>query len=154
MKIFGHQQPIFAKFSYEKFMRIFLCQNQFLKFNIFGQGHSGSDEKWMSSLQKTIIFSEKYFLRIFFDPKTGFWKFTFVGKVILHMPIKFEQARMKNEGGVRENVKWTYNDNDNERQRTTDTGCDWCYHHCGIYTAVLKNKNFKILTHLQRTLTA
>ena len=34
------------------------------------------------------------------------------------MPIKFEQARMKNEGGVRENVKWTYNDNAiaNERQ--------------------------------------
>ena len=37
------------------------------------------------------------------------------------MPIKFEQARMKNEGGVRENVKLTYDDNDdndnnNERQ--------------------------------------
>ena len=30
-----------------------------------------------------------------------------MGKVILHMPIKFEQARMKNEGGVRENVNWT-----------------------------------------------
>ena len=92
------------------FKKIFGPQNPFLKIYIFGQGHSahackiwaGSDEKWMSSSQKTIIFSEKYFLRIFFDPKTGFWKFTFVGKVILHMPIKFEQARMKNEGGVRE----------------------------------------------------
>ena len=73
MKIFGHQQPIFAKFSYEKFMRIFLCQNQYLKFNIFGQGNSahahvskfwaGSDEKWMSSLQKTAIFQN--FFEIF-----------------------------------------------------------------------------------------
>ena len=118
-----------------------------MKIYIFGQGHSahackiwaGSDEKWMSSSQKTIIFSEKYFLRIFFDPKTGFWKFTFVGKVILHMPIKFEQARMKNEGGVRENVKWTHKRQTHNTQPTTDTGCDWCYHHCGIYTAVLKN---------------
>ena len=89
-----------------------------MKIYVFGQSHSahackiwtGSDEKWMSSSQKTIIFSEKYFLRIFFDPKTGFWKFTIVGKVILHMPIKFEQDWMKIEGGVRENVKLTYNE--------------------------------------------
>ena len=33
------------------------------------------------------------------------------------MPIKFEQARMKNEGGVRENVKWTH---DKQRQTTND----------------------------------
>ena len=32
------------------------------------------------------------------------------------MPIKFEQARMKNEGGVRENVKWTHDD---KRRRQT-----------------------------------
>ena len=103
-----------------------------MKIYVFGQGHSahackiwaGSDEKWMSSSQKTIIFSEKYFLRIFFDPKTGFWKFTFVGKVILHMPIKFEQARMKNEGGVRENVKWTYNE---RQQRTTTNDRHWVW---------------------------
>ena len=54
------------------------------------------------------------------DPKTYFWKFKFLGKVILHMPVKFEQAGMKNEWGVRENVKLTYDDNDdndnNERQ--------------------------------------
>ena len=33
------------------------------------------------------------------------------------MPIKFEQARMKNEGGVRENVKWTHND---DKRQTND----------------------------------
>ena len=32
------------------------------------------------------------------------------------MPVKFEQARMKNEGGVRENVKLTYDNDNNERQ--------------------------------------
>ena len=32
------------------------------------------------------------------------------------MPVKFEQARMKNEGGVRENVKWTH---DNDKRHTT-----------------------------------
>ena len=36
------------------------------------------------------------------------------------MPIKFEQARMKNEGGVRENVKWTYNDNERQTLGVTD----------------------------------
>ena len=99
-----------VEFSHKKLWKLLNPESFFLKIYRFGQGHfphackiwAGSDEKWMSSSQKTIIFSEKYFLRFFFDPKTGFWKFTFVGKVILHMPIKFEQARMKNEGGVRE----------------------------------------------------
>ena len=35
------------------------------------------------------------------DPKTRFWKFMFLGKVILHMSIKFEHDRMKNEWEVR-----------------------------------------------------
>ena len=37
------------------------------------------------------------------------------------MPIKFEQARMKNEGGVRENVKWTHTRetrNENDTRQT------------------------------------
>ena len=110
------------------FKKIFGPQNPFLKIYVFGQGHSahackiwaGSDEKWMSSSQKTIIFSEKYFLKIFFDPKTGFWKFTIVGKVILHMPIKFEQARMKNEWGVRKNVKWTSDKRQTTHKRHTN----------------------------------
>ena len=34
------------------------------------------------------------------------------------MPIKFEQARMKNEGGVRENVKWTYTVTTNDKRQT------------------------------------
>ena len=54
------------------------------------------------------------------DPKTHFWKFTFLGKVILHMPIKFEQDWMKNEGGVHENV----NLHTHDTQTTTDTGGD------------------------------
>ena len=37
------------------------------------------------------------------------------------MPIKFEQARMKNEGGVRENVKWTYTRERNEKETRNDT---------------------------------
>ena len=36
------------------------------------------------------------------------------------MPIKFEQARMKNEGGVRENVKWTYTRHTNDKRQTTN----------------------------------
>ena len=35
------------------------------------------------------------------------------------MPIKFEEARMKNEGGVREKVKWTYTRERNEKRETT-----------------------------------
>ena len=36
------------------------------------------------------------------------------------MPIKFEQDWMKNEGGVRENVKWTHTRHTNDTQ-TNDT---------------------------------
>ena len=96
-------------FHKKNFKKIFGPQNPFLKIYLFGQGHSthackiwaGSVEKWMSSSQKTVIFSEKKFSRKFLDPKTHFWKLTFLGKVILHMPVKFEQAQMRNEWVVR-----------------------------------------------------
>ena len=43
-----------------------------------------------------------------------------MGKAILHMPLKFEQARMKNEGVVRENVKWTHTRQTNAKRQTTN----------------------------------
>ena len=52
-------------------------------------------------VRKNGHFFHKKIARKFLDPKTHFWKFTFLGKVILHMPVKFEQARMKNEWVVR-----------------------------------------------------
>ena len=87
------------------FQKILLPQNPFLKTYMFGQGYSAhackiwawSDAKWKSILRKTVIFTENKFFWKFLDPKTSFWKFMFLGKVILHMPIKFEQDRMKNE---------------------------------------------------------
>jgi len=62
--VVGKKRSFFQKNNFKK---IFGPQNPFLRICIFGQGHSahacniwaGSDEKWMSSLQKTVIFSEK-----------------------------------------------------------------------------------------------
>ena len=53
---------------------------------------------------KTVIFSEKNF-----GPKTHLWKFTYLGKDILQMPIDFEHDRMKNEWEIRKNGQFFRN---------------------------------------------
>ena len=55
--------------------------------------------EWVNRKKRS--FFTKKILRKFLDPKTHFWKLTFLGKVILHMPVKFEQAQMRNEWVVR-----------------------------------------------------
>ena len=85
---------------------------QSLKFTFYGKvilhmpikfEHDRMKSKWLVR-EKRSFFSEKNFLGKFLDPKTHFWKFTFLGKVIQHMHVKFEHHGKINKWVVRK--KW------------------------------------------------
>ena len=89
------KQPFFRIF-----FEIFGPQNPILTFYHFWWDHSAHAckiwtvlvKKWTGSLQKSGIFLKKLL-----DTKTHFWKLMFLVKVILQMPVKFEQALMINK---------------------------------------------------------
>ena len=78
------------------------------------------------------------------DSKTHFWKLTFLDKVILHMPVKFEQAQMKKEWVIckkRPILQKTFEDNflpQNPFLKFYHFLWDQSAHSCKIWTGLVK----------------